>query len=261
MDALLPSGIDIKAVDEEGISAEWVLSQDSDRQSVILYLHGGGNNQGSCITHRELVSHIVSRSGICALVLNFPLAPEHPFPAALNNACQAYRWLQRKGFKPEDIFLGGDSTGGGLALSLMLLLKNNNCPMPRAAFLLSPMLDFTLSGNSMETCANLDPCVFPDDLRQTVSYYCGDTVPDHPMISPLYGDISGVPPLLLQVGSDELLLDDSTRLANMAKAAGVEARMHVFDEMWHVFQFYAGNVPETDAAIAEIALYLNSHFG
>lgn len=258
MNAPLPDSISIETIAEEGISAEWVRHSQAASRKVILYLHGGGNSQGSSITHRKLVGHIVHYSKVNALTLNYSLAPENPFPAGLMDAKHACRWLSEKGYRPEDIILGGDSSGGGLVLSLLLLLKNENYPLPQAGFLLSPMLDYTLSGDSISSCAEKDPMIIIEDLRQTVAYYCADAETSNPLVSPLFGDLTGLPPLLIQTGSEELLLDDATRLAKLATKAGVNVQIEVWNGLWHVFQSSVGKVPEANRAICRIASFIHS---
>lgn len=258
VNAPLPENVSIETVAEKGISAEWVRHSQAESRKVILYLHGGGNTLGSSITHRKLVGHIVHYSKVNALTLNYSLAPENPFPAGLMDAKYAWQWLLKQAYRPEDIIPGGDSSGGGLVLSLLLLLKNEHYPLPHAGFLLSPMLDYTLSGDSIFSCAKKDPMLFIEDLRQTVAYYCADAETLNPLVSPLYGDLTGLPSLLIQTGSDELLLDDSTRLAKKAKAAGVNVQMEVWDGLWHVFQSSAGKIPEATHAIRRIASFIHS---
>ncbi|MCX7746686.1 MAG: alpha/beta hydrolase [Clostridia bacterium] len=256
LDVKLPEGTCIEEIVVKNISAEWVTTQNSSKQNVILYFHGGGYNQGSSITHRKLVAHIAHSTNLPVMIHNYPLAPENPYPAALNSSEQVYTWLLDNGFKPENILLGGDSSGGGLALALMLLLKSKNYLLPKAAFLLSPMLDLTFSGDTIKTCAQSDPLIFEEDLLLTASYYCSDESPYNPLISPVYGEFEGFPPLLIQVGSDELLLSDSIRVAEKAKAAGVDVRLDIWNEMWHVFQAWVEDVPEANRAIEKIGRFM-----
>ncbi|MBN6044883.1 alpha/beta hydrolase [Citrobacter sp. ku-bf4] len=254
----LPKNVSTDPINEEGISAEWVRHSQAEKKKVILYLHGGGNSQGSNITHRKLVGHIVCCSKVNALTLNYSLAPENPFPTGLMDVKYAWQWLLARGYRPDEIILGGDSSGGGLVLSLLLLLKQENSPLPNSGFLLSPMLDYTLSGNSISSCADKDPLIFIEDLRQTVAYYCSEDETSNPLVSPLYGDLTGLPPLLIQTGSDELLLDDSKRLAIQATESGVNVQIEVWEGLWHVFQSSAGKIPEASRAISRIASFIHS---
>ena len=254
----LPENVSTEVIAEEGISAEWVRHSQAEKRKVILYLHGGGNSQGSSITHRKLVGHIVHCAKVNALTLNYSLAPENPFPAGLMDIKYAWQWLLVQGYRPDKIIIGGDSSGGGLVLSLLLLLKKENSPLPHSCFLLSPMLDYTLSGDSISSCAKKDPMICIEDLRQTVAYYCSHAETSNPLVSPLFGDLTGLPPLLIQTGSDELLLDDSTRLAKQATEAGVNVQFEVWNGLWHVFQSSAGEIPEANRAIRRIASFIHS---
>lgn len=254
----LPENVSTEVIAEEGISAEWVRHSQAEKRKVILYLHGGGNSQGSSITHRKLVGHIVHCAKVNALTLNYSLAPENPFPAGLMDIKYAWQWLLGQGYRPDEIIIGGDSSGGGLVLSLLLLLKKENSPLPHSCFLLSPMLDYTLSGDSISSCAKKDPMICIEDLRQTVAYYCSHAETSNPLVSPLFGDLTGLPPLLIQTGSDELLLDDSTRLAKQATEAGVNVQFEVWNGLWHVFQSSAGEIPEANRAIRRIASFIHS---
>ena len=254
----LPENVSTEVIAEEGISAEWVRHSQAEKRKVILYLHGGGNSQGSSITHRKLVGHIVHCAKVNALTLNYSLAPENPFPAGLMDIKYAWQWLLVQGYRPDEIIIGGDSSGGGLVLSLLLLLKKENSPLPHSCFLLSPMLDYTLSGDSISSCAKKDPMICIEDLRQTVAYYCSHAETSNPLVSPLFGDLTGLPPLLIQTGSDELLLDDSTRLAKQATEAGVNVQFEVWNGLWHVFQSSAGEIPEANRAIRRIASFIHS---
>lgn len=260
LQAILPQEIQIDRVTDNHLSAEWITKQGGDKKRVILYFHGGGNCLGSSITHRKLVSHIVYDTHLAALVHNFPLSPEHPFPAALNYSKDVYIWLLNQGVEPGDVIFGGDSSGGGLALATMLLIKGERLPLPKATFLLSPMLDFTLSGCTLKTHAKLDSSICEEDLILTVGYYCSNTSPFDPLISPIYGDLVGLPPLFIQTGSDEILLSDSIRLAEKAKSAGVDVQLEVWNKMWHVFQSRAQEVPESKKAIEKIGHFINHVF-
>lgn len=252
LDVMLPEGTKVKGERDKNIFVEWISNETSDKQNFILYFHGGGLTQGSCITHRKLASHIVRVVNLPVIIHDYPLAPENPYPAALTYSQQVYLWLLEKGYKAENIIFGGDSSGCGLALALMMQLKNKGYALPKAAFFLSPMLDFTLSGTTMKTSVKLDPVVFEEDLKMTVKYYCNNESPCNPYISPIFGELGGLPPLLIQVGSGEVLLDDSKRLYDKAKAFGVNVQLDIWDEMWHVFQGWVGEVPEAELSLGKI---------
>jgi acetyl esterase/lipase len=227
---------------------------------MILYFHGGGLSQGSIITHRKLVAHIVKSTTLPVLIFNYPLAPENPYPAALDVSEQVYFYLLNNGVQSENIIFGGDSSGGGLAIALALLLKKKNILLPKGIFLLSPMLDFTLSGSTMKTCAEKDPTLFEEDLKLTAGYYIGQESPSNPLISPVYGDIKGSPPLLIQVGGVEILLSDSTRFADRAKISQVNVQLSLWEGMWHVFQAWADEIPEAMDALEEIGEFTKDVF-
>jgi acetyl esterase/lipase len=258
LDIILPEGTIIKRESNKNLLVEWINNETSDKSNIILYFHGGGFTQGSCITHRKLVSHIVRIVNLPIVIHEYPLAPENPYPAALAYSEQVYLWLLEKGYKADNIYFGGDSSGCGLALSLMMQLKSKDYVLPKGAFLLSPMLDFTLSGNSIKTFVNLDPLLFEEDLKMSVKYYCSNESPDNPYISPILGEFKGFPPLLIQVGSDEILLDDSKRLYDKAKSCGVNVQLDIWDEMWHVFQGWVGEVPEAEKSLEKIKMWLKN---
>jgi acetyl esterase/lipase len=231
--AALPPGVRVEAASVAGIPAEWVRGPE--QAGALLFLHGGGFTSGSCITHRELAARLALSSGLAVLVLDYRLAPEHPFPAAPDDAAAAYRWLLDQGWAPGQLALAGDSAGACVALSALLRLKSNDVAMPAAAALLSPWLDLTLSAASLGTRAASDPLVTRDGLAVAARHYLAGADPSGPMASPLFGDLHNLPPILLQVGGDEVLLSDAERLADLATAAGVHTRLCVWPEMWHVW--------------------------
>jgi acetyl esterase/lipase len=195
------------------------------------------------------------------LVIDYRLAPENPFPAALEDATAAYRWLLKSGFKPEQIVIAGDSAGGGLSLSTMVSLRDAGDPLPRGAVLLSPWTDLAGTGESIKTHAEIDPWLNADNLIPFAALYFGKEDGRHPLVSPLYADLHGLPPMLIQVGSDEILLDDSTRLASRAQAAGVEVKMEVWDGLWHVWHIFASQLPEGQKAIEDLGRFARQQVG
>jgi acetyl esterase/lipase len=255
--AVLPPGVHVEAASVAGRPAEWVRG--SAQAGVLLFLHGGGFTSGSCITHRELAARLALSSGLTVLVLDYRLAPEHPFPAASDDAAAAYRWLLVQGWAPGQLAIGGDSAGACVALSALLRLKSDDIAMPAAAVLISPWLDLSLSGESLRTRAASDPLVSREDLAVAARHYLAGAAPSDPMASPLFGDLHDLPPLLVQVGGDEVLLSDAERLAERATAAGVCARLRVWPEMWHVWHGWAAVLPEGQAAIAEAGAFLREH--
>ncbi|MEH7306684.1 alpha/beta hydrolase [Neobacillus drentensis] len=259
LSALTPVAQDIivEKTSIEGISAEWVMAPNAVEDRVFLYLHGGAYIMGSCNTHRYLASKLSRSTGARVLVPEYRLAPENPFPAAIEDAIKVYRWLISSGITPDKIIIGGDSAGGGLTLATLLSLKEENEALPALAVLLSPWTDMEGTGESMETRAFVDPWLSPDASRSAPALYIGDLDPRHPLVSPIYADMSGLPSMLVHVGNDEILLSDSARLVDRARSAGVEVTFKVWDEMWHVFQQFA--IPEGQQAIDEIGDFVQKN--
>jgi len=254
----LPRQARSRGVEVCGREAEWVEPAGGEPGRSILYLHGGGYVMGSINTHRGLAGRIALAAQARLLVIDYRLAPEHPYPAALEDATAAYRWMLEQGIDPSHMSVGGDSAGGGLALATALSLREAGLPLPGALFLLSPWTDLTLSGDSIRERAERDPVLtLGDDWFETS--YAGSHSPTDPLISPLFGDLRGLPPCLIQVGSEEILFDDSARLARRLEEAGVENRMETWEGMWHVFQAYAPYAPEAQQAINQIGEFLKLH--
>jgi epsilon-lactone hydrolase len=251
----LPSNVQVEAVTVETLAAEWVSVPQAVSDRVMLYLHGGGFTMGSCTSHRLLAAALAQATGVRLLVLDYRLAPEHPFPAALDGAVAAYRWLVTTGIKPEQIVLAGDSGGGGLALSTLLVLRDAGEDLPAKAVLLSAWTDLSASGDSFVTNAERDFMISPDFLLKEAHAYLGEQDPRTPLASPVYADMHGFPPLLIQVGSDEILLDDATRVAERARQAGVAVTLLIAEGMWHVWHAAAAvrPFPEGKATFEQIA--------
>jgi acetyl esterase/lipase len=200
---------------------EWLVPEKCDDAAVILYLHGGIYMLGSAVTHRRMVSFIAREAGMRAFIPNYRLAPEHPFPAAVEDATFIYRKMLEQGIPASQIAVGGDSAGGGLAMAMLLALREADDPLPGAAFLMSPWLDLAGEGKTLVTRASRDPWFEAGDMPEMVRRYCGERDPKDPLISPLYGEFSGLPPVLIQVGDHEILLSDSTRMADRLSDAWV----------------------------------------
>jgi acetyl esterase/lipase len=249
----------VSSVDLDGIPGEWIAVRESHPAGVLLFLHGGGYNSGSCKTHRALAAHLARAVRTRVLLINYRLAPEHPCPAAIEDAVFAYRWLLRQGTAPEQIALGGDSAGGGLALAALIAIRESGTALPAAAVLLSPWLDLALRGESMHTRAQVDPLTSYNDLRHAAALYLGSLAPDDPRASPLYADLRELPPLLIHAGDHEVLRSDATRLAEQAHAAGVPVQLAIWDSMWHVWHAWADELPEARAAIAQIGEFVRQH--
>lgn len=238
------------------IKTEWVMPNGADEKKVLLYFHGGGYATGSINTHRTLVSQIARNAGITALSVEYRLAPEHKFPAAVEDAFAAYQWLLQKGYLPQNICFGGDSAGGGLTLATLLYVRDKNTPLPKCAIALSPWTDHTFTGNSYQANRLIDPMLVAEGFPVWSKHYTGDADPKNPYISPLFGDLHGLPPVYIQVGEDELLLDDSTRFAAKAKEAGVDIALDVFPEMFHVFQAFLRILPTARQANLQLGNFL-----
>lgn len=248
----------ISEVDVDGLAANWIDTDVSQHDRVILYFHGGGYVLGSRNTHRELASRIARAANARALLLEYRLAPEHPFPAAVEDTTACWRWLLAEGYAPENMAIAGDSAGGGLALSALLALKAVDLPMPACAVALSPWTDLEGSGPTARTGVVDDPILTVDGVRESGKLYAGGHV-RNPLASPLFGDLNGLPPLLLQVGTREILLSDSTRFAEKARAAGVEVRLEVEEGLVHVWQMLP-SLPEAQTATDRIGKFVTRCF-
>jgi acetyl esterase/lipase len=256
----LPEGARISPAIAGGVPAEWMDMPQSNPRRVFLFLHGGGYNAGSPKTHRKLAAYLARETGTRILMPDYRLAPEHPFPAAVKDALLSFGWLLSEGFAPRDIVVGGDSAGGGLALSMLLAMREAGAEMPRAAILLAPWTDLTVSGPSYERLRDNDPIINPERLRRAGTWYAGRRDPRDPMASPLFAELSGLPPLLIHAGGGEVMLDDSTVFAERAAASGVRVTLKVWPELWHVFHHAAPDVPEAVAALGEIGDYVRKAF-
>ena len=257
-----PDGMQTEAVSAGGVPAEWISFADSDTSRALLYLHGGGYAIGSIETHRSLAARLARDLGCRALILDYRLAPEHPHPAAVEDSLAACRFLRENGIDPANTVIAGDSAGGGLTVATMLALRDAGEPLPAAAAGLSAWLDLAGTGPSNTEKADADPIVTMDGLLKMAEWYLGNqAASDVPTASPLYADPSGLPPLLLQVGDAEVLLDDSTRFAANAKEAGVAVELEVWPEMVHVWHTFGDDVPEARDAVSGIVNFLNKHLG
>ena len=260
---ILLRGTRVEPVSVEGLRAEFVRAKDvslSDART-ILYFHGGGYIAGSCSTHRDLATRISAACGMRALVVEYRLAPEHKYPAAFEDGLRAFRWLRERGVAPDQMVVGGDSAGGGLALATLLALRDGGERLPKAAFLLSPWLSQVLDGESYETRAELDLLIDKDFAGVCADAFLSGTETDPRELVLFEKDLHGLPSLLVQVGEDEVLLSDSLRLVENALAAGVETQLDVWSGMWHVFQAYAVILPEAKQAIAAIGSFVKEKLG
>jgi monoterpene epsilon-lactone hydrolase len=255
-----PRGTEVIEVDAGGVAGEWVRCGEVDSDRRLLYLHGGAYVAGSRVSHRALGARISRAAGIAVLLVDYRLAPEHPHPAALDDALAAFDFLgdhgPNGGGRARYRFVAGDSAGGGLALAMMLSLRESGKSLPDAAVAISPWTDLAMTGASFTSRAAVDPMITASFMHPCAALYLGDADAQHPLVSPLYAELDGLPPLLLHVGDEEVLLDDTTRLAERARAAGVDVSVEVFPEMFHVFHSFAGFLPEGREAIAKIGEFL-----
>jgi acetyl esterase/lipase len=256
----LPPDVATEPVSVNGVPAEWVSTPDADPDRVVLYLHGGGYVIGSIKTHRDLAGRISRAAGARVLNVDYRLAPEHPHPAAVDDATAAYRWLLNAGHAPARLAVAGDSAGGGLTVATLVALRDAKQPLPAAGVCLSPWVDLEGVGESMTTCAELDPMVQRDPLLRMAKLYLGELDARTPLASPLHADLTGLPPLLIQVGTAETLLDDAHRIAERARKAGVDVTIDVWEDMIHVFQAFAPMLPEGQQAIEQIGEYLRARW-
>ena len=249
-----------EGVSAGGVDGEWISPANAPKDKAALYFHGGGFRIGSVTSHRDLIAQIAVASGCRVLAINYRLAPEHRFPAALDDVLAAYGWMLGQGFEPGNIAFAGDSAGGNLALAAILALRERKRPLPAAVALMSPWTDMAATGASYVSRAEADPIhQRPMILALAKNYLGGQGDPCDPLISPLYADLRDLPPLLIQVGDRETVLDDSVMFADKARAAGVEVDLQVWDGMIHVFQMFGAELPEARQAIAETAGFLNRH--
>lgn len=265
----VPEGVSIEAVDAGGVPGEWVRAPEADPDRRLLYLHGGGYVMMSPVTHRSLTGGISQQSGCSVLAIDYRMAPEHPFPAAVDDAVAALRWIRENGpagaAEAAAVFIAGDSAGGGLTLSTLVATRDAGDPLPNAAVTLSAWTDLAGTGESIQTRAEADPMLGGartedgDGLGRMAGLYLGDADAKTPLASPLYADLGGLPPLLMQVGDAEILLDDTKRVAERAAAAGVDVTLEVEPEAFHVFQLFGAMLPEAQAAVGRIGAFIRKH--
>src|SRR5499426_150991 len=256
-----PPDVSIEIAQTPDQSAEWLTPPGARADAVVLYFHGGGYAIGSPRSHRHLAAAIARAAGTRALLLDYRLAPEHPFPAALEDAVAAYQWLLAQGIASERVVVAGDSAGGGLTLATLLVLRDRGLPRPAAAVCISPWVDLTNSGESYVTKADVDPIVTRDGIEGMTQAYVGGGDRKAPLISPLYADLRDLPPLLVQVGSDEVLLDDARGLGQRAKAAGVDVTVEEWPSMVHVWHWFLPMLDEAQRAIDVIGRFVRRVHG
>ena len=251
----LPPDVRIESTDAGGVAAEWTWTPNADPNRVLLYLHGGGYVAGSLKSHRALVAEAGRRVGVRTLALEYRLAPEHPYPAALQDALAGYCHLLSTDIDPKDIVVAGDSAGGGLTLALMLSLRDARLPLPGRAWCISPWVDLALTGPSLTTKAAVDPIIQKGYLLELATAYLDGTDARNHFVSPLYADLRGLPPILVQVGSAETLLDDSVRLTGALGEADVAVTLEIYPDMIHVWPLFFGRVESGRSALAAAARF------
>jgi epsilon-lactone hydrolase len=251
-----PGGVQAVRELAGGVPAEWLVPANVAAGRAVLYLHGGSYISGSINSHRTLAANIALACKARVLLIDYRLAPEHPYPAAVEDALTAYRWLLAANYDPRHLAVAGDSAGGGLSLALLLSLRDANLPLPAACACISPLTDMAFSGESWESNAAADLVIDAGKELEFARMYLGGTGPLEPLASPLYADLQGLPPLLVQVGGSERLLSDSTRLVERAQQSGVNAVLDEWEMMQHVWHFAAPFVPEGRRAIERIGEFV-----
>lgn len=252
----LPNGVTRERVSADGIPCEWIIPQNSATDQVMLYLHGGGFVLGFTPLHFQMVAYVAQKIGIRVLMVDYRVAPEHPFPASLDDCVAAYRWLLKQGFSAPNMVVAGDSAGGNLTLTTLMKLRDSSDPLPAAAACLSPAGNMTSREEQFEQV--YDPVLHPRAARlYNTSYVAGNDAAS-PLISPIFGDWRGLPPLLVHAGEDEILRDDAVRIEQVATTAGVEVRLEIYPRMWHVWQIHL-SLPQAIQSLDDIAQFLKMH--
>ena len=257
--ARLPKNCKIDSIQIEGIYAEWISNNQTEEGKVILYLHGGGYGYCSADTHRSLAARIMIEAGVKVLLPEYRLAPEHPFPAAIEDTLTIYRWLLMQGYQSSNIIFAGDSAGGGLSVAATLVLREQYEPLPAALVCLSPWVDLTSSGESFRENSEKDPYLRSNLVRKTAQQYAAGESLDNYLISPVFAEFYGFPPMFIQAGGIEILLSDAQMLAKKACHEGVEVHFKVWEGMWHVWQI-SNRLPEAKKATREIGEFIRKIF-
>jgi acetyl esterase/lipase len=256
-----PGGVDYVETDAQGVPALWAIPKNSAQDRVLLCAHGGGYVVGSMYTHRKTYAHVARAIGCRALIVHYGRAPENVHPGPVNDMVRSYRWLLDQGIRPDHVALIGDSAGGGLAVTTILRAREQQLP-PAATMPLSPWLDMDATGETFETNAAKDLLVTREIIQTMASTFLGEGGNRRdPLANPLYADLTGFPPIYVQTGANETLLDDSHKLADLARKSGVDATLEIVPEMQHVFQFLAGTAPEADDAIRRLAVWVRPKLG
>jgi len=254
----MPRDVTVQELTINNMYAEWVIPENQKKDKVLLYIHGGGFISGSCNTHRTHVAKFAKGTNLKSLLFDYRLAPEHPFPAAVDDCVEAYQWLLEQNFKPENIVIGGESAGGTLTLSLLLVLKEKGIPYPKAAFSISPVTDLRYQAESITYNAKKD--ITPTgNWDYWMNHYIADNDPMNPIMSPLFGNYDGLPPLHICVGTHEIHLDDCINVAKKAEEQGVEIILAKWPKMVHAFPIMSPLFPEAKKALDKICKFVDHH--
>jgi epsilon-lactone hydrolase len=256
-----PGGIDYLETGVAGLPALWAVPKGSAEDRVILSVHGGGFVSGSIYTHRKLFGYLAKAVGARALLTEYRQAPAHAHPAPLEDTTAAYRWLLGQGIDARHIAIAGDSSGGGLAITTLLRVRELGLPTAAALMLMSPWVDMAVSSDTYESNRDTEAFFYREVVEALAGMFLGGADPKDPLASPLYADLSGLPPIYIQAGGDETLLGEGIRLGEAARTAGVDIRVDVFPEQQHTFQMAAGRAPESDDAIRRFAEWVQPRLG
>ena len=249
-----PKGIEVQHINVDGIQAAWIRPADADKTKVLLHLHGGGYVNGGIASHLMMCIPMAQTLRMNVLLPEYRLAPENPFPAALEDVTKIYHWLLEQGYSSSNIIISGDSAGGGLSLATVLSLRDHHDPLPAAIVCMSPWVDLTMRGQSHRTNAKEDVILKTETLKEWTDCYVGTEKPENPLISPIFADLHDLPPMFIQVGSDEILLDDSIALAEIAP----NATLKIWDGMWHDWHVFGALIPESKQAFEEIKQFIHT---
>ena len=251
----LEAAVTREGISADGVPCEWIIPRDNLPGRVLLYLHGGGFVFGLTPLHLQMGAYLARKMGLRFLMVDYRLAPDHPFPAALDDCVAGYCWLLKQGFLAQNIVIAGDSAGGNLTITSLMKLRDSGVSLPAAAACLSPVTDLTEKGSRNKGFK--DPLLPPKAVRFYTDSYVGDNDARTPLISPVFGNLRGLPPLLVHAGEDEILREDAVRIASLAKAAGVDVRLEIYPHMWHVWQLYLA-LPQAVQSLDDISQFLRS---
>ena len=254
----LVADVNREAVSADDVACEWVIPNNGLIDSVLLYLHGGGFIFGLTPLLLQMGAYLAQHMGMRVLLADYRLAPDYPFPAALDDCVTAYHWLLKQDILAQNIVVAGDSAGGNLTITMLMKLRDSGNPLPAAAACLSPLTDLTTKDNLSKGMK--DPLLPPKAMEFYAQSYVGHNDDHNPLISPVFGNLRGLPPLLVHVGEDEILRDDAVRIAKLARSVDVDVRMEIYSRMWHVWQLFLA-LPQAVQSLGDIAQFLKSHLG